>query len=252
MCQAFSGLLDRERGVLWKMGVDSHSELVDEFKLRDNTDRKDGMTFARFEITPVNKDYLYPDKWTFTLDERIKPTWWNEGCEMLCWEAHKEWERELDKVLVRKPMVHPLTGRTPPERITKKHLSILKQWDSVWDSVWASVGNSVWDSVGDSVGDSVWDSVWASVGNSVGNSVWDSVRDSVGASVWDSVWAYTSSFFTLPRSEWKYTGNIECDTDNPFQPCIDLWELGLVPSFDGKTWRLHGGKDARILWEGTV
>ena len=204
MCQAFSGLLDRERGVLWKMGVDSHSELVDEFKLRDNTDRKDGMTFARFEITPVNKDYLYPDKWTFTLDERIKPTWWNEGCEMLCWEAHKEWERELDKVLVRKPMVHPLTGRTPPERITKKHLSILKQWDSVW------------------------------------------------ASVWDSVRVYTSSFFTLPRSEWKYTGNIECDTDNPFQPCIDLWELGLVPSFDGKTWRLHGGKDARILWEGTV
>ena len=41
----------------------------------------------------------------------------------------------------------------------------------------------------------------------------------------------------------------ELKGENPFQPAIDLWEMGYVPSFDGKTWRLHAGKDARIVWE---
>jgi hypothetical protein len=28
-----------------------------------------------------------------------------------------------------------------------------------------------------------------------------------------------------------------------------LWESGFVPSFDGKTWRLHAGKNAKIVYE---
>ena len=67
---------------------------------------------------------------------------------------------------------------------------------------------------------------------------WDSVRDSVRA--------YTSSFFILPA--WKYitaTGGV-----NPFQSCIDLWEMGIVPSFDGKVWRLHTKNG--IAWEGKL
>jgi len=79
---------------------------------------------------------------------------------------------------------------------------------------------------------------WASVGASVWASVGDSVWASVGASVWDSVWAYTSSFFTI-----KYV----CD----FSSAVRLWEARLVPSYDEKTWRLHGGKSAKVLYEWT-
>jgi hypothetical protein len=127
--------------------------------------------------------------------------------------------------LIIHPIVHPLELNTT--KVTKKDIELLKQWDSVRDSVlasvWASVGASVRDSVGASVRDSVWDSVWA------------------------SVWAYTSSYFDL--QEWKY---IEHEKGkNPYQPCIDLWNKGLVPSFDGKTWRLHG-KEGKILWEGVL
>ena len=93
-----------------------------------------------------------------------------------------------------------------------------------------------WASVGDSVGDSVGARVWASVRDSVR----DIVRDSVG----DSVWAYISSFFNLP--EWKYIKHRK--GENPFQPCIDLWHRGVVATFDGKTWRLHGHK-GKILKE---
>jgi hypothetical protein len=80
---------------------------------------------------------------------------------------------------------------------------------------------------------------WILVSASVWASVWASVRD--------SVWAYISSFFNL--QEWKYSEHKP--GENPFQPGIDLWNRGLVPSFDGKTWRLHG-KDGMIIWEGVV
>ena len=80
--------------------------------------------------------------------------------------------------------------------------------------------------------DSVRDSVWASVGDSV----WASVRASVWDSVGDSVWAYISSFFDV-----KY--GYDFSSNNK------LWESGFIPSFDGKAWRLHSGKNAKIVFE---
>ena len=135
----------------------------------------------------------------------------------------EEWVRKLNfkkvvEPLIVKPIVHPF--RLPKvEKVTDEQVKWLKQWDSVMDSVWASV----WASVGESV--------WASVG--------------------DSVRAYTGSFLSLPRSAWKYTDTIDCE-GYPFQSAVTLWELGLVPSFDGEKWRLHGGPGGRILWEGVI
>jgi hypothetical protein len=74
---------------------------------------------------------------------------------------------------------------------------------------------------------------------------------SVGDSVWDSAWAYAGSHFKLSRKAWKYTEKIP-GRGYPFQPAVDLWEMGLVPSYDGKKWRLQGGKDAKTLWEGEL
>jgi hypothetical protein len=127
-----------------------------------------------------------------------------------------------------------------------KALKLLKEWASAWDSVRASAWDSVQDSVWDSVGDSVWDSVWDSVGDSVGDSVQASVLASVRASVSDSVWAYISSLFPNIK-KWKYIEHKE--GVNPFQSSIDLWHMGLVPSFDGEVWRLHKGEKAEVVLE---
>jgi hypothetical protein len=35
----------------------------------------------------------------------------------------------------------------------------------------------------------------------------------------------------------------------PFQPAVDLWKRGFIPSYDGKVWRLHQGKEAKIVYE---
>ena len=151
--------------------------------------------------------------------------------------------------LVIKPIKNPLLVERKHPEPNAEEISLLKRWASVWDSVgasvWDSVGTSVWDSVWASVWDSVRHSVWASVWDSVWASVWDSVGTSVWASVGASVGAYISSFFAL--DEWQLNGKIV--RENPFQPAIDLWEAGLVPSFDGKVWRLHAGKKAQIVYE---
>jgi len=137
----------------------------------------------------------------------------------------------------------------PPE-IKDRHIERLRKWDSVcdsaWDSVWASdlysARDSVWYVVGDSVGSSDWDFVVDLVLASVGDSVWATVGDSV----MDSVGAYIGSLFHKV-DDWK---NINHDPgEYPFQPAVYLWNDGLVPSFYGETWRLHGGPDAEVLFE---
>ena len=222
MCKAFSGIIKENGEVLWEFGMDSHEDIIKKYNLKDT---ESPPTFARFEVAPKNGDYLNPDEWVFRLDEKATPKWWMDIYRDWCIAAKNEWQKKLDKILVHKPITHPFRDIVPPKKITKRHLALLREW--------ASVGASVGDSVRDSVRDSVWDSVR------------DSVWDSVGHSVWDSVWAYASSFFDLEK--WKYIDHKP--GVNPYQPLIDLWDRGFVPSFDGKTWRLHQGKGAKIVYE---
>ena len=131
---------------------------------------------------------------------------------------------------------------------------------SVWASVMASIEASVGASVTASFWDSVMASVWASINNSIGASAWASVNASfwasvtasvkasawasVNASFWDSVWAYIGWIFAPIIPNWR--------NNYPYQSAVDLWKQGLLPSFDGQIWRLHGGKAALPLWSGKL
>ena len=250
MCRAFSCIIEPDKKVTWKMGVDSHDQLLQIAGLPDDTLDPAKIRFCRIEIAPKNGSYLEPDEWVFKIDMDVTPTWWTLDHKKACLKAHKKWLKELDKILIRKPIIHPFRIE-PPAEITEAHIALLREWVSVEDSVGASVGASVRASVRVSVGDSVRVSVGASVRASVGDSIWDSVGASVGASVRASVWAYYGSFFILSRNDWKYTERIKTD-QYPFLSVVKLWEMGLVPLFGGKKWKLHGGKDARVLWVGKL
>ena len=242
MCKAFSCIVTKDT-VYWKAGVDSHDQLISDNKLKDDTTDGDLIKFAKIEITP-DGGYLHPEgKWTFKVDENTTPRWLRERHKKMCWDALGKWKADVygrvNLVAAINP-VNPLKLDAP--LVTPKTILLVKEWDSVGDSVWTSV----WASVGASVGASVWasvgDSVRASVGDSVWTSVWASVWASVGASVGDSVRAYTGSLFTIP--EWA--------SGYPYQPAVDLWKMGFVPSFDGEIWRLHTGEKAAIVWQMTV
>ncbi len=202
------------RKINLKESWDSHSKLVKYFKLDDAKTNK-------YEYNPLTQK-LVADSIVFDEDE----TKILEKCKALDFG-------KIVPALVLKPIVNPFTD-IKTKKVTKKDIENLRKWSSVYASVYASVR--------DSVRDSVWSSVWDSVMDSVRYSVWDSVCDSV----WYSVWAYISSFFKLEK--WEGFDDLP-SYENPFQSCIDLWNRGFVPSFDGKTWRLHAGKDAKVVFE---
>jgi hypothetical protein len=221
---------------------DSHTSICKFHSLDDDRVNK-------FEYNPLTREFTV-DQINLPKDNRA---------------LAEKWVRNLDFKTIVEPLrlsdiIHPF--EIEPPKITEEHIELLKLWDSVGAYVWASVRDSVGDSVGASVRDSVWDSVGDSVRDSVGVSVWDYVRDSVGTSVRDSfgssvrdsvrdsvgasVWAYTSDFFGL--DDWKYIDHKK--GENPFNPCIELWKIGIVPSFDGEKWRLHTKNG--IAWEGRL
>ena len=194
-------------------GVDSHSHICKEFNLREDTCNK-------YEFNPLTGKF-FVDQINSERDDS---------------EAAEKWANRLDfKTIVEpltiKPIVNPL-DLPKVEQVTDEQIGWLKDWNSVGASVRASVRDLVGYSVGDSVGYSVGDSVRDLIGASVGYSVWYSVGYSVG----DSVWSYVSSFFAI-------------DFKHGFSSAVNLWNAGLVPSFDGTTWRLHSGERAAVVFE---
>ena len=151
--------------------------------------------------------------------------------------------KEAVPELIIKPIVNPFLDRKFDGEITEEIIGLVKEWSSVRGSVrgsvWSSIWSSIWGSVRDSyfVWDSVRSSVWSSIKSSVRDSIWDSVWDSIWDSVKSSVYAYISSFFNI---KYKYD----------FSSTIKLWDVGLVPSFDGKVWRLNSYKG--VVWEGEI
>jgi hypothetical protein len=191
---------------------DSHTSIADYFGFKGEAEDK----LNKYEYNPLTKE--------FTIDQ-LNTT--NDSQEVERVYKGLNFKKIVPELIV-KPIVNPFE-LPEVKKVTKQDILNLKKWANVEDSVW----DSVWDSVGGSVRDSVWDSVW------------DSVRDSVWDSVEDSVWAYISTFFNIPK--WK--GIKHKKGDNPFAIILKLWDKGLVPSFDGTTWRLHTGKKAKIIFE---
>jgi len=253
MCKPASMIITKGPKAYWSETTDSHHEIITEYALRE-TDARGDICIVPVEISPKGGNLSLPLKdWVFKSDhagyERDLPEWWDiDKAEAATRSSLKLWAKhKLTGWNVKEAFapVNPLKVKAD-ESLDK--MELLRGWGSVYGSVGASVGGSVGDSVmasvGDSVRGSVWGSVYGSVGASVGGSVYGSVYGSARGSVWDSVGAYIGSLFTN-ITEWKYLKGIK----NPWASLRKLWLGGYVPSFDGKTWRLHAGINADIVFE---
>ena len=248
MCKPASFVITKDR-IYWSKLSDSHEDIISEFAL--NADSIGGPNIVRVEIAPPNGNLSLPLKqWVYQLDQTDTPKWYDaKVAERECRAELKAWKKQKLAGWKVKEAYNPVNPLLLELRaMENEKLKILvAEWDSVWDSVRGSVRASVWDSVGASVWDSVWNSVWGSVWDSVRGSVWGSVGGSVGGSVWNSVRAYCGGLFTN-INVWKYAEELGPD---PWRPLLTLWYAGYVPSFDGSTWRLHAGKDAKVVAQWT-
>jgi hypothetical protein len=190
----------------------------------------------------------------------ITPAWWEDQHKKAVWQEFQKWKKELDKILIKKTITQPL--KMPPKEITKDHIRLLKEWSSISGFtkkaptyiIWLHLRNRTTPSILGSVHNALILQHWSTLLNALaatGSKVCGSSKrdNTIMRSIWDAAWAYTGTFFVLPNNVWRI--NKKDIKEYPFQPCVDLWEQGLVPSFDGKTWRLHGGEDAKVLYEWT-
>ena len=247
MCQFFS-LISNGEGKVYYFDAEQRKAILKgkdkAFKNVETADSHSSISsyfgFTEKKADVVNKYEYNPLTKVFTVDQINAKTDDREQVQKIC--EGLDFKTIVPELII-KPIINPFTD-IKTKKVAKADILLVKKWASVCDSVRASVWDSVGDSVWDSVRDSVGASVWVSVCDSVRASVWDSVRDSV----WASVWAYISSMFNI--KVYKYCEEVKYEKGtNPFQPAITLWEKGLVPSFDGTHWRLHGmgGKE---LWKG--
>ena len=74
MCNPMSGVITRER-VLWDEWTDSHSEILKNHDLVDDSEMPD---FVKFELVPPGGDYSLPfEKWRYQEDQEDVPEWYN-------------------------------------------------------------------------------------------------------------------------------------------------------------------------------
>ena len=136
-------------------------------------------------------------------------------------------------------LINPFKIKAP--EVDENVLQLLKEWNSVYNSIKSSICSSVCISAYHSVYRYGW--------SSIRTSVWDSVRNLIWHSAEEPVYAYIGSLFPNIKKweSFKHKKGVY-----PFQSGADLWKMGFVPSFNGKVWRLHIGRNAKVVWEGGI
>ena len=210
---------------------DSHTSIAELWNIDEDECNKYEFNPLTRELTLDMQNLDFNDKELINIDELIDEV------------------KEAVPELIIKPIVNPLKDIKFKGKVTDEIIELVKEWSKVRNSIDDSVDNLVYNSIDSFMDDSIYDSIWNSVRDFAGNFIWDSlgcsgwdsIRDFVNDSIWNSISdfvdAYFSSFFDIKFSQ-------------DFSPYIKLWNMGLVSSFDGKTWRLHNHKG--IVWEGKL
>jgi hypothetical protein len=92
MCQPASMIIRKGQRPYWSPNTESHTELVKELGLRDDTLDPQ---FVRVEIGPTNGDMNTPlDKWQYRLEQDLRPDWYDaEEAEFQVREALVGWAK---------------------------------------------------------------------------------------------------------------------------------------------------------------
>lgn len=224
--------------------VDSFAWLADFFKKNKKEDRLNS-----YEFNPFRK-VLTPKKIVFEENFKTVEKWCNEI----------DWKKIIPEIII-KDIVNPfsLSKKIPDE----KDIECLKEWSLSCNSLKYKNNVHVDDDLADYVNNSVCRNF------DFTKTLWIHVVDSVRM----SVYAYYSSFFDVKIKEKSEKGDkwvtvkiggglvkfkitpidvkTKQDVSHNFSSLTTLWNKGLVPSFDGKTWRLHSGEKAEVVWEGS-
>lgn len=140
--------------------------------------------------------------------------------------------------LILKPVINPFTNGQFKGQVTPEALGFLHEWKAI-------IGN-IDNMLYDTVYETIMFTVRGVIHDQLMSSIWDVIRSQTEEndfcycyeSAFETVIGYLSSFFVFQ----KWNNFKEGSDVNPYLPCIHLWEMGLVPVFNGRQWNLHSNK----------
>ena len=191
--------------------ADSHSEICAYYNLNCDMVNK-------YEYNPLTEKFIIDQ-------QNISP----KSKQAQIWVGQINWKTIVEPLIIKK-IKHPLKGK--PKNVDGEIINLFKQCVIIGNSVERSVENSIWCAVWDAVGNHVRAFAW----NFVSSTVDSFIGNFVCGTVWSSIMAYYSTFFEI---KYKYD----------YSPYWKLWDRGFVLSFDGNKWRLHSGKNAKVVYE---
>ncbi len=115
MCNFLSAVALPNGEIKWHWALDSHSDIVRYYGLRDDAENLLVQRFAKVELIPDWSDPADEARWKFEIDEPTKPAWWDGVAERV-----EETMRRILRARILK------TGRT----------------DMILDDVWVVCGDA--------------------------------------------------------------------------------------------------------------
>jgi hypothetical protein len=249
MCDFFSFLSDGKGSYIYADAKtrkenpdkehDAHSWLAQHF-LGEGASKLEDL-YNKYEYNPLTRELKLDNRGQKCEDDSDSAEKW---CNAL------NFKRIIPELIIKKIKI-PLTGR--PKKPTKKDIANLKKWSRTGYCVW----NSICFNIDMIVRNSVDNSLWFMLDHYVDHNIWCDIsrkllfnRNNINGrcrkglirhqyskhSIMDLVCNYKASFFNL-----EYNFDIT--------PGNELWNRGFVPCFDGTTWKLHSGKDAKVVYE---
>lgn len=158
--------------------------------------------------------------------------------------------KKIVRPLVIKPIIYPFD--IEPPKINKKHIELVLDWIGIRSNAIRNIWEQVTDTIDIKVGETVRYIFGYNACVGAGDRIYSDIGDSIFSdpdivdisfrhvrhlrnSIFDSVSAYYATFFDI-----KYRYDLS--------PAQKLWNMGLIPAFDGDIWRLYGGKRTKVLW----
>ena len=110
MCNFWSCIVTKNGEVLFDEMSDRHEDIIDKYKLVDDTADPALLKFARVEINPPNGDvFAHINDWVFKIDQSIIPTWWTKENEKSCYKKLKYFTKKA--ILIGKEIKEISSGR---------------------------------------------------------------------------------------------------------------------------------------------
>ena len=110
MCNFWSCIVTKNGEVLFDEMSDRHEDIIEKYKLVDDTADPALLKFARVEINPPNGDvFAHINDWVFKIDQSIIPTWFTKENEKSCYKKLKYFTKKA--ILIGKEIKEISSGR---------------------------------------------------------------------------------------------------------------------------------------------